>query len=82
MTTSDPLPQWLIDTIHLLPRDQQGTALGFAAAGYVAGRASASPREAASARVHAAFEAGSMVQAERASGFVYVDPHPADLEAR
>lgn len=43
--TIDHLPQWLVDAAERLPRDQQGTALGFAAAGYLAGRTAASAPE-------------------------------------
>lgn len=35
---SAELPRWLIDAIATLPADQRGAALGFAAAGYVAGQ--------------------------------------------
>jgi hypothetical protein len=35
---SAELPRWLVDAIGTLPADQRGAALGFAAAGYVAGR--------------------------------------------
>lgn len=35
----DPkLPRWLIDAVNALPDAHRGVALGFAAAGYVAGR--------------------------------------------
>jgi hypothetical protein len=36
--TSTHLPAWLIAACQSLHRDEQGVALGFAAAGYVAGR--------------------------------------------
>jgi len=36
--TSTHLPAWLIRATQALPQHDQGVALGFAAAGYVAGR--------------------------------------------
>lgn len=40
----DTLPGWLIDAAERLPRGQRGVALGFAAAGFVAGQQAAASR--------------------------------------
>lgn len=41
-----PLPQWLIQAAERLPPSQRGVALGFAAAGWVAGQQATTPEQA------------------------------------
>lgn len=82
---SAPLPQWLIDAVNQLAPDQRGTALGFAAAGWAAGRDSTRPLPTdpeLPQPAAAGFGAGSSLYAERADGPTYLAEHDATLRSR